>query len=117
MFQACDNVTEIVCDIVPYTKCELEWIDVDYKGYEDVTVPYYPYVCEYGSNIIQHEKMTPKCYNETKLNCITLWKSDEHGKQVFHFQRKQQVKLNFIYLIQLLSYSNYNTVFAFPVYI
>ena len=60
-------------------------INVDYKGYKDIVRPYTEKVCEHIDSIVQHEKMTPKCYNETKLNCVTLWKEDETGQKVSHF--------------------------------
>lgn len=81
--RVCDNVTEITCDIVPYTKCELEWIHVEYKGHEPITKHYIPWVCDPVNNTIPHTKMVPKCYNETKLNCVTLWKEDENGTSVW----------------------------------
>ena len=96
----CDNVTEISCEIVPYTKCKLEMINVDYEGYEDVLRPYTEKVCETFDKIIQHEKMTPKCYNETKLNCVTLWKEDDSGEKVSIFTlqidiERSNLKCNF----------------------
>ena len=57
-------------------------INVEYTGYEVEKQHFVPWVCELGNKTIQHEKMTPKCYNETKLNCVTLWKADENGNQV-----------------------------------
>ena len=61
-------------------------INVDYKGYEDVVRPYTEKVCEYLDKVVQHEKMTPKCYNETKLNCVTIWKEDDSGEKVFYIE-------------------------------
>ena len=81
-FKVCDDVTELVCDLVPYTRCELEWINENYTGYEDTTVSYIPWVCEEIDTTIQHTKMEPKCKNETKLNCVTLWTEDENGESV-----------------------------------
>ena len=81
-FEVCDDVTELVCDLVPYTKCELEWINETITGYEDMTVSYIPWVCEEIDTTIQHTKMEPKCKNETKLNCVTLWTEDENGESV-----------------------------------
>ena len=61
-------------------------INMDYKGYEDVVRPYTEKVCQYIDKVVQHEKMTPKCYNETKLNCVTIWKEDDSGEKVFCIQ-------------------------------
>ena len=52
--QVCDNVTEISCEIVPYTKCKLEMINVEYDGYKDVLRPYTEKVCETFDKIVQH---------------------------------------------------------------
>ena len=75
-------------------------INVDYEGYEDVLRPYTEKVCETFDKIIQHEKMTPKCYNETKLNCVTLWKEDDSGEKVSIFTlqidiERSNLKCNF----------------------
>ena len=34
------------------------------------------------SQVIPHVKMLPECRNVTKQNCVTLWETDEEGKQV-----------------------------------
>ena len=57
--------------------------NVDYKRHVYVVRLYTEKVCNYLDKVIQHEKMVPKCYNETKLNCVTIWKEDDSGKEVF----------------------------------
>ena len=32
--------------------------------------------------VIPHVKMLPECKNVTKQNCVTLWETDDDGKQV-----------------------------------
>ena len=39
---------------------------------EDITLP----------QVIPHVKMLPECKNVTKQNCVTLWETDDDGKQV-----------------------------------
>lgn len=34
------------------------------------------------SQVIPHVKMLPECKNVTKQNCVTLWETDDDGKQV-----------------------------------
>jgi hypothetical protein len=79
----CDNVTELKCDIVPYTECELKMISKPIKAYKDTKVPYHVKGCNETTDIIKHIKMVPHCVNETKLNCVTLWKTDDDGNQVW----------------------------------
>ena len=39
-FQVCDEVTEIQCDIVPYTECKMTMEATPYKSYEMVPKTY-----------------------------------------------------------------------------
>ena len=82
LFQVCDNVTELKCDIVPYTKCELKWVTKPIKAYKDTRKYYRKKGCNETEEIKLHKKLVPHCHNETKLNCVTLWKTDENGNQV-----------------------------------
>ena len=80
--QVCANVTELKCDIVPYTECELKWITKPIKAYKETTVPYNVKGCTETTTVVKHNKLVPHCVDETKLNCVTLWKTDEDGNQV-----------------------------------
>jgi hypothetical protein len=79
----CSNVTELKCDIVPYTECELKWINKPIKAYKDKKVVYKVKGCNETTASVKHNKLVPHCVNETKLNCVTLWKTDEDGNQVW----------------------------------
>ena len=73
----------MVCNVIPYTECKLEWINVPYKGYNDDKKIYVPWVCDLGNKTILHKKMIPKCFNVKRLNCIVeLWKMDKNDNQV-----------------------------------
>lgn len=53
-----------------------------YKSWKSVEKQFEKKSCTEGVSTVQHEKMMPNCKNVTKLNCVTLWKTDEDGKQV-----------------------------------
>ena len=81
--KVCDDVTEMVCEIVPYTECEMLMESVPYKSFEVVQKLSKKKVCTAGMDIVKHTKMMPECRNVTKQNCITKWETDENGKQVW----------------------------------
>lgn len=81
--QVCGEVTEIECEIVPFTKCLMEMGPTKYKSWKPVEKQFEKKSCTEGVSTVQHEKMMPNCKNVTKLNCVTLWKTDEEGKQVW----------------------------------
>ena len=53
-----------------------------YKSWKTVDRQFPKKSCTEGVSTVEHEKMMPNCKNVTKLNCVTLWKTDEEGKQV-----------------------------------
>ena len=77
----CDEVTEMQCEIVPYTECQMEMEVTPYKSYEMVPQIFKKKVCKEGMDVVQHTKMMPECRNVTKQNCITKWETDENGNQ------------------------------------
>ena len=79
--QVCDEVTEMQCEIVPYTECQMEMEVTPYKSYEMVPQIFKKKVCKEGMDVVQHTKMMPECRNVTKQNCITKWETDENGNQ------------------------------------
>lgn len=75
-------MTEIQCEIVPYTECQMTMEATPYKSYEMVPKTYTKKVCSEGMDTVQHTKMMPECRNVTKQNCITKWETDDEGNQV-----------------------------------
>ena len=73
----------MVCDVVPYTECQMSMESVPYKSFEVVQKLVKKKVCTAGMDIVKHTKMMPECRNVTKQNCITKWETDENGKQVW----------------------------------
>ena len=78
----CHDVTEIQCEIVPYTECEMKMEWTPFETCEDYPVPYRKWTCEHGFGNQTHYKMMPECRNVTKQNCVTKWETDANGKQV-----------------------------------
>lgn len=84
-------MTEIKCEIVPYTECQMTMEATPYKSYDMVPLVYKKKVCSEGMDTVQHTKMMPECRNVTKQNCITKWEEDENGNQVSRkFDYKRQ---------------------------
>ena len=81
-FQMCDEVTEIQCDVVPYTACKMEMAETPFKSYDMEQQIYRRKSCTEGMDVVQHTKMMPECRNVTKQNCITKWETDDDGNQV-----------------------------------
>ena len=75
-------MTEIQCEIVPYTECEMRMDVTPYKSFEMVPKKFKKKTCKEGTDIIQHTKMMPECKNVTKQNCVTKWETDANGNQV-----------------------------------
>ena len=84
VFQVCDTVTELECNVYPYEKCELKWIPVDYTVSKNVSRSFPINECKEVEVTKVHRKKVPVCRNETKQNCVTLWKKDKYGKKVSH---------------------------------
>ena len=80
--QMCDEVTEIQCDVVPYTECKMEMAETPFKSYDMEQQIYRRKSCTEGMDVVQHTKMMPECRNVTKQNCITKWETDDEGNQV-----------------------------------
>ena len=75
-------MTEIQCDIVPYTECTMSMELTPYNTFEMVQKEYLKKECTEGMDTVQHTKMMPECRNVTKQNCITKWEEDDQGNQV-----------------------------------
>ena len=89
----CDEVTEIQCDVVPYTECAMEMEETPYKSYDMENQIFRRKSCTEGMDVVQHTKMMPECRNVTKQNCITKWETDDEGNQVRKKERRQRSTL------------------------
>ena len=75
-------MTETVCDITPYTECEMLMEYTPYKSFEVIQKQAMQKVCINGTEIVKHIKLLPVCRNVTKQNCITKWKT-VNGEQIW----------------------------------
>ena len=73
----------MVCDVVPYTECEMLMEMTPYRSFEVMVRQSTKKVCTAGTDIVKHTKLMPECRNVTKQNCITKWETDAYGKQVW----------------------------------
>ena len=80
--QVCGDVTEIQCDIVPYTECEMRMQSTPYQSFKEIPQKYRIHDCNLTTNFTYHHKMVPECKNITRQNCVTKWETDENGQQV-----------------------------------
>ena len=71
-----------MCEIVPYTECNMVMENTPYKSFKMVEKPYEKIECQEGMDTVKHQKMMPECRNVTKQNCVTKWETDENGNQV-----------------------------------
>jgi len=94
--QVCDDVTEIQCDIVPYTECEMGMQSTPYKSCVPVQKNFTEKDCKEMKEVTQHKKMIPECRNVTKQNCVTKWETDANGKQVRQFTSRWKINLPFL---------------------
>lgn len=102
MTQVCDDVTEIQCDIVPYTECEMGMQSTPYKSCVPVPKNFTVKDCDETPEVRHHKKMMPECRNVTKQNCVTKWETDSYGKQVrknFHCSKIYNTVLNNVLLV------------------
>jgi hypothetical protein len=79
----CAEVVETKCEVVPYTECTMGVEPVDYTETELIPKEFSAQVCVTKRDTVPHTKMVPECRNVTKQNCVTLWETDDDGKQVW----------------------------------
>merc|ERR1712038_2240713 len=81
--EVCADVTETRCQVLPYTECEMGMEPQTYS--KSILQPklFVEKTCTQGRKMIPHQKMLPECKNVTKQNCVTLWETDDDGKQVW----------------------------------
>ena len=80
--KVCHEVTEIQCEIAPYTDCQMKMELTPYITCEDYPKRFKKLECENGTHPTHHVKMMPECKNVTKQNCVTKWETDDNGEQV-----------------------------------
>jgi len=76
-------VTEIECEVEPYTICTMSMDEVTVKSPEMVKGDYQTVVCTESTETVQHTKTKPDCKDVTRQNCITKWEFDDNGNKVW----------------------------------
>ena len=99
------EVTELQCEILPYTECSMTMESATYKSHEMVPKTIKKKVCSEGMDIVQHTKMMPECRNVTKQNCISKFETDENGNQASD--------LAFSFIVLTISGTQNHTLVAF----
>lgn len=86
-------MTEIQCDIVPYTECEMKMQPTPYRSFREFNNTYHKHTCNTTYEFTHHYKMIPECKNITRQNCVTNWETDANGQQVCNPEPKVMVHL------------------------
>merc|ERR1712025_247071 len=77
----CQDVTETKCEVVPYKECKMGLEPQEFSETKLAPKKFVEKSCTQGKKTIPHQKLLPECKNVTKQNCVTLWETDEYGKQ------------------------------------
>merc|ERR1719245_2936595 len=77
----CQDVTETKCEVVPYKECKMGLEPQEFSETKLAPKKFVEKACTQGKKTIPHTKLLPECKNVTKQNCVTLWETDENGKQ------------------------------------
>ena len=83
--QVCGEVVNFICELVPYTECEMKMQATPYRSFREFTRKYYKHSCNTTYEHVYHQKMIPECKNITRQNCVTKWETDANGQQVCNF--------------------------------
>jgi len=77
----CQDVTETKCEVQPYKECKMGLEPQQITETKLAPKKFIEKACTQGKKTIPHTKLLPECKNVTKQNCVTLWETDEYGKQ------------------------------------
>ena len=80
--QVCQDVTETVCEVVPYKECKAGQEPQQFSETKLAAKKFIEKECEQSKKEIPHKKLLPECRNVTKQNCVTNWETDSYGNQV-----------------------------------
>ena len=79
----CGDVTETICEIVPFTECKLTVTEQKIKESSLVPRTFIEKECVQSKRNIPHRKLMPECTNVTKQQCDSKWVINAHGEKVF----------------------------------
>jgi len=75
-----ETVTEMRCELVGWADCTMDWVEEPGSTCETATDTYPEMKCETKTRTVQHQKMEPRCWNETFDNCVT--RLDDNGDAI-----------------------------------
>merc|ERR1711994_1085379 len=87
----CDNIPDTVCadvpflfcEIVGYSECNMTVKEGEFIRTEMTNKEFKPWKCYNDTKFVPHTKMVPKCWNETRRNCLTEWRENPEGTEVW----------------------------------
>ena len=74
-------MTNLECDILPYTECDLVMKTEYFASDKMVEAEFDVWGCDQGRKNVTHLKKLPDCKNVTRMNCIQLWET-VNGRKV-----------------------------------
>ena len=80
--QVCDDVTSLICDVLPYTECETKMSEVSVNTTHWQYIHFPIYECKPISQNITHIKKRPECVRVPKYHCSSKWKVLDNGTKV-----------------------------------
>lgn len=78
----CAEVTNLECDVLAYTECDLVMTTEPFTTDKMVEDEYQVWECDEGVKNVTHLKKLPDCQNVTRMNCVQLWETDSRGQKV-----------------------------------
>ena len=93
--QVCQDVTETVCEVVPYKECKAGQEPQQFSETKLAAKKFIEKECEQSKKEIPHKKLLPECRNVTKQNCVTNWETDSYGNQVKLLYLKPEYQLRY----------------------
>jgi len=79
----CDDIPGLICELIPYTECRMTMREVEYNESVIVRKKKNIWTCEDSIKPVKHTKLVPKCWNETRRNCLTEWRENPDGTEVW----------------------------------
>ena len=80
--QVCDDVTSLICDVLPYTECETKMYEVSVNATHWQYIDFPIIKCKPRFQNITHIKKRPECVRVPKYHCSSKWKVLDNGTKV-----------------------------------
>ena len=80
--QLTEDVTDTICDLQLYTDCKMRSDLITFDNTKERVRKFPKIDCIMVPAVEVHNKTRPKCFNETKWNCISDWVLNANGEKV-----------------------------------